>query len=102
MSHVTDIILIVGIGEDINIINEYIKKDHPAASFSQVDIYAGGHKAIQCDVYMVAINGFDIDKFVAFYCNVTWWKYPEETQVLIKDEHDNLFTVYLPNSLKLQ
>jgi hypothetical protein len=61
----------------------------------QVDQLAVGTKAMQCDVFLTAINYLDIEAFVEVFRGIPW-NVPECVQLLIKDEHDELFTVYLP------
>lgn len=104
MSHVADIILITSIedgGENGNDhpnrdkLSAYLEKNHSGATLVKVDGHAGGRKAMQCDVFMAAINYMDIDGFVSWFGKIKW-EYPESVQLLIKDENDDLFAVYVP------
>jgi hypothetical protein len=104
MSHVADIIFTTAIEDgaetdgahpNTDKLSAYIEKNHSGATLVKVDSHAGGSKAMQCDVFMAAINYMDIDAFVAWFQGIEW-EYPESVQLLIKDEHEDLFTVYVP------
>ena len=106
MSHVTDIIFITAIedGADAEAghpntdkLSEYIAREHNNNKLLKVDEHAGGNKAIQCDVFMAAINYMDIDTFIAWFHTIKW-EYPESVQLLIKDEHDDQFTIHVPKT----
>jgi len=102
MSHVADIILITMIEDGADTedghpnadkLNDYLKENHNGANLVMVDGYAGGNKHMQCDVFMAAINYLNIKDFVKSFQGIDW-EYPEGSQLLIKDEHDDKFTVY--------
>ncbi len=104
MSHVTDIIFTTAIEDGAEIdyshpntdkLSAYLEKKHNGATLVKVDGHAGGRKAMQCDVFMAAINYMDIDAFVEWFNGIEW-EYPESVQLLIKDECDDLFAVYVP------
>lgn len=103
MSHVTDIILVTGIEDgakhqnehpNADYVSEYLEKEHNC-KLNKVDQYAGGGKKVQCDVFMAAINYLNIPLFVEHFYSVKW-SYPELVQLMIKDEHDEKFTIYEP------
>jgi hypothetical protein len=113
MSHVTDIIVISldaeedADGNDIYprmdqlnkwiddwLFNRYGERFPP--QLLPVHQHAGGGKHMQCNVFMAAINGFDIPGFVKAFRAIPWDS-PECAQLLVKDEHDDRFTIYLPN-----
>lgn len=107
MSHVADIILTTPIedggkkdGDSPNVdvlINylrvEYHLEERPKSPLEKVDGHAGGDKAMQCDVFIGAINYLDINGFIEVFKSIKW-EYPEDIQLLIKDEHDDKFKLY--------
>jgi len=106
MSHVADIILVTCIDDgaeaddchpNADKLNAYLKNNHNGAGLVKVDNYAGGNKAMQVDVFMAAINYLNIDAFVEWFRGVEWQD-PECVQLLIKNEHDNRFTAYIPTA----
>ena len=92
MSHVTDIIVIVMVDENIELLQKYLKKVYKC-TLKQVDDYAGGNKAVQADIYMTAINAFIIPVFYQEFLKLKL-EFPESAQLLIKDEHDDKFTLF--------
>lgn len=101
MSTVADIILVTGTYDTNckNSLDEYLKKHHNGEHLVKVDDYAGGHKAIQADVYMAAINGLDINDFLDCFYN-TNFEDPNLCQLMIKNENDNRFEIYIPEDRK--
>ena len=108
MSHVTDIILMTAIEDgaktkeghpNVDKLNEYIEREHCKHKLLRVDEHSGGRKEMQCDVFMAAINYMDIDGFIEWF-SIIAWEHPESVQLLIKDEHDDKFSVHLakPNA----
>jgi len=104
MSHVTDIILMTSIDDgagdreghpNADKLSAYIEKNHRGHTLVRVDCHAGGNKGMQCDVFMSAINHMDIEAFVAWFHGIEWER-PESVQLLVKDEHDDRFTMYCP------
>ncbi len=104
MSHVADIIFMTSIDDGSNVedshpnadkLSAYLVRNHNGAYLVKVDDHAGGNKAMQCDVFMAAINYLDIDEFVEWFHGIEW-EYPESVQLLIKDEHDDQFSMYTP------
>lgn len=103
MSHVTDIILITAIEDGVGEAEEHpnAEKIHKficskyVAGLKKVDELSGGNKAMQCDVFMTAINYLDIPALVDFFYEIKW-EMPECVQLLIKDEHDDIFKIYTP------
>lgn len=83
MSHVTNILLLTA------------REDHDARlielGFQKVDGYAGGNKSMESDVWAAAFNHFDLDVLMAELRDIQW-EYPEEVQLLVKDEHDERFS----------
>lgn len=64
---------------------------HPG--FVQVDQHAGGNKAMECDVFMAAVNGLDLDEVLEKLRKVPW-AFPEEVQLFVKEQDDENFRVY--------
>lgn len=104
MSHVTDIILVTAIEDGAEAIaghpsadkvSDYLKQNHNGHVLLEVSPVAGGDKAMQCDVFMSAINGLDIPAFVKWFAAIEW-EFPEYVQLLLKDENDDRFAVYEP------
>ncbi len=106
MSHITNIILITVIDDgaqqddehpNVDILNTFFQKNGhgKGIKINQVDGYAGGGKAMGCDVFMAAINHLNMAEFLkAFYA--IQWEAPEYVQLLLKDEHDERFSIYEP------
>jgi hypothetical protein len=104
MSYVADIVLLTTI-DDGGMDDEHPNTDRLEAWLREhysdhvrlvkVDQHAVGTKAMQCDVFITAINYLDTEAFVEVFRTVPW-DMPECVQLLIKNEHDDRFTVYLP------
>jgi hypothetical protein len=105
MSHVASVMLITsGIEHNyreggwlVDKLNHYLVEKHDR-SLKQVDQYAGGDKGFQARVYMAGINYLDIPEFVDLFCSIPW-ELPFMATLLIRDEHDDTFTVYRPNDV---
>jgi len=102
MSHVTDIILTTAISDgcigetshpNADKLNEYLSKNYGGWKLVKVDSKAGGGKVMQCDLFLAAINHLNIPDFLDAFHKVEW-ESPECTQLMLKDEHDEVFTVY--------
>lgn len=98
MSHSTGIILITAIDDGFDMgkltvagINNYLKTKYGGV-LNKVSHKAGGSQVMPCDMHTGAFNYFDIDDFWGFIKTVTW-EMPECVQLMIKDEHDDIFTV---------
>jgi hypothetical protein len=97
MSHVTDIILVTMIedSEGVAQLNAWLEANHGFPHLKEISDHAGGNKGVQADVWMAAINYMDIPAFVAAF-KAAPWQFPECAQLMLKDEHEERFTVYLP------
>lgn len=99
MSHVTDVILIKGIHLGDNYppelmkLNCYLIIDLKYKKGLKAALFTGGNKEMQCDVYMGAFNNLDIDDFLEVFDSIEWEE-PECVQLLVKGEHEDLFTIY--------
>lgn len=112
MSSVTDIILVTGIddgairdaaqpnADKLNAwLNEFMVCPVNGGALVKVDRLARGDKAMQCDVFITAINYLDHEEFLAAFHAIQWAS-PECVQLMMKGEHDDLFTVYRPTPLQ--
>jgi len=88
MSVVTDIILVTAIEDGAY---------RPSFDLVKVDQYAGGGKAVQCDVFMSAVNYLVLEDLLDWFKSVRW-EYPEQVQLFVKGEHDDKFAVYCPEN----
>jgi len=99
MSHVSDVIICLSPGEEIDDnattppiqeINKYLMAQN-RGELKKVDDYAGGYKAVQAAVWMGAFNHLDIPEFLNVV-KAQQWEGREIVQVFIKDEHEKTFT----------
>jgi hypothetical protein len=104
MSHVTDIILVTAIedGAEIedghpnaDLLSKYLSERHTGTTLVKVDGFAGGGKAMQCDVFAAAVNYLSMGDLVAAMNEVPW-QAPENVQLMLKDEHDDTFRIMRP------
>ena len=104
MSHVTDIVLSTMLGDSkhsgeehlsVNQLNKYLIENYGGWHLVQVNHNAGGGKAMQCDLYIAAINHLNISEFLEAFYKISW-DAPEYVQLMLKDEHDKRFTIYVP------
>src|SRR5262245_44259689 len=103
MSVVTDIILVTIIddgaerdGEHPNVdrLNAWIHETQgPPEALRKVDDDAGGNKAMQCDVFMAAINYLDKPGLIRAFRGIPW-EAAEAVQLMLKGEDDDLFTMF--------
>jgi hypothetical protein len=92
MSHVADVILLTFV-EDAGIDDaQKWLRDNKWPELVEVSGNAGGNKAMQCDVWVAAINCFAIDDFAKAVKAINW-EWPDSVQLLVKDEHDDHFTL---------
>ena len=103
MSVVTDILLCTAIDDgapaedkrpNADALSAWLVQRHgPACELKKLDGYAGGNKAMQCDVFGVAVNYCDTDELVAAFRAVKW-QYPESAQLLVKEEDWDAFRLF--------
>lgn len=98
MSNVTNVILHISIAEEeredkpippifeLNLCLEQLN-----TSFKQVDQHAGGGKAFEAVVFMAAFNNVLTQEIVGIVASRSW-KYPEDVQLFIMEQEDDLFT----------
>lgn len=105
MSVVTDIILITGIDEgregdetpgSVDRLNDWIEAHGRATDrLIQVDKHAGGHKSMQCDVWLAAINYCDEDELEEAFHRIKWER-PSMVQLLINSEYADQLRLVTP------
>jgi len=103
MSHVTDILLCTAIDDGGQMEDEHPNADRltawlvtqygPANALKKLDHIAGGGKAMQCDVFGVAVNYCDIEELVRQF-KAIGWESPECAQLLVKDEQWDAFVMH--------
>ena len=104
MSHVTDIILITMIYDGGTCVDDYPNARRFASDcniwLEKVDDHLpASSKAFQADLFIAAINYLDIDNMITRF-NAIKWEHPECVQLLLKDEHEDVFTVYKVDEIK--
>lgn len=108
MSRVADVIISCSLleefgGDDpdgravpaLTILNGWLREKGKSAEqgLVRVDDYAGGFKAMQCVIAIGAFNYLDIGAFLKVAWSLNWGD-PQGVQIMIKDEEDELFSVY--------
>jgi hypothetical protein len=98
MSHITDIILVTRCcyGDDYDREATAIDVLQQALDcvLIRVDERAGGDRLMQCDVYLAAVSHLNIDAFIRLFKAAPWHD-PDCVQLMLKDEEDLIFTVYI-------
>ncbi len=106
MSVVTNIILVTTIEDgakrddeypNVDALNSFFKKDYGNISLLKVDEYAGGSKAMECDVFMAVINHLDLQEFMEHFNKIKGDE-PNSVQLFIKQEDDYAFELYTPKA----
>lgn len=105
MSHVTDIILVTSIDDggiedahpNTDLLNMYLERQNKG-KLLKIDNYAGGRKAMQCDVFMAAVNHLDMREFIEEFHKISW-ECKELVQLFLKDEEDDRFAEYIPHEI---
>ena len=106
MSVVTDIVLITGIDDgregdeespgSVDRLNDLIAAmGRETDRLVQVDRHAGGHKAMQCDVWLTALNHTDIEEIEAAFHEIKWTQ-PKMVQLIINEEYTEELRVVKP------
>ena len=103
MSHVTDILLCAFVDDgatkedgrtNADELSAWLVDEYGGANtLKRLDGIATGGKAMQADVFGVAVNYCDIDGLVAKFRTIKWER-PESAQLLVKDEDWDGFRVY--------
>ena len=79
---------------NVDKLNSYFERYGRGIKLNKVDGFAGGNKAMQCDVFMAVINYLD-PKFIEFFYTIEW-EMPECVQLMLKGEDDDIFKIYVP------
>ncbi len=58
----------------------------------RVDPHAGGTKAMECDIYMSAVNYVDLGEIVDWFTGSVF-EFPESAQLFLMEQEDDLFAV---------
>ncbi|SRR6266478_1692292 len=92
MSYITNIIITTAI-EDTGMeeLNTALATARDGERFAQVDMYAGGYKAIEADIFMAAFNYLHFRDFRLWVKKVKW-QHPEQLAIFIKGQNDKRFT----------
>ena len=70
-----------------------IKNSYSGDSFGKaINAYAGGFRALECQVYVAAFNHFILDEFIEFVKSLHWVA-PEDVQIFIQEQEDNKFRI---------
>jgi hypothetical protein len=106
MSRVTDIILVSSIDDggsrrdqpvNVQRLDRWLQERHPGYRLIQVDAQVQGPKAMQCDIFLGAVNYLDREDFLAAFHAIDW-ELPGCVQLMLKGEEEDVFTVYLPQT----
>lgn len=99
MSVVTNLILHIGISEDeeerIKDVNKFFEDKNGLVSLDDSKIprgWYGGSKMLECNLYIGAFNYLDLDEFIK-HCKNIKWEYPDEIQIIVKEQEDDLFRI---------
>ena len=90
MSHVADTVVFTFLHEDgpMQEVQKWLTEENQYGPLVEVSDHAGGHKALQCQLWVGAFNYLDIDEFVRVVFAQPW-KYPEHVCIAICDEHED-------------
>jgi hypothetical protein len=102
VSRVTNVMVSVGVIEDVY--SDAVKRLVTPGGYADGDQalddisvagshHWGGYKVPTCSVYGAAFKGFVWDKFAAHVASCGW-KYPDEVQVFVVDEDDDVWSVW--------
>ena len=105
MSHITDIILTLFCDETKDNLGsreclrelDFFLADNGGQPLYQADRIRNESvkgKSMQAEVFVGCHNGLDIEAFVDIFAHLKWEFAPECAQLFLKDEHEDIFTVY--------
>lgn len=91
MSHVTNIILKLPVLEvdKIKDVNKYLEENKKGIFTDR--IIGDGHKVCEQPVWVGAFNYLDTQEFIEYIKDISF-KYPNEVQIFVCDQHDETFT----------
>jgi len=99
MSYVTDIILVTMIDDkhecgklNADTLSQFLCDNYRSTTLVHIPRNIG-RRGLQCDVFVAAVNYLDTDEFMRLFYAIEW-QYPNHLQLMLKEEHDDIFTVY--------
>ncbi len=104
MSYITDMVLLFGLGEDVENtpegdhysiadgINAWLRERYDGEELRYLSEAASGGKAFQAILYAGCFNFFEPEPFIAFLRTCPWQE-PEYVQLLLKSEEEYRFTL---------
>lgn len=107
MSHVTNIIVFhTGYenkrkGSIKNFLNSFFEDGSQHFWKAGEDFQVGGTRVWEASTYMAALNHVNLPDLISHIESIDW-RYPEYVMVLIKDPHDEDFSIYKIKENKLQ
>jgi hypothetical protein len=105
MSTITDIILVTAIDDggqfeddhpNAEKLSQWLRDDHESSNVGLTIMPSRpieNGRAIQCDIFLAAVNHLHTEAFIAAFRAIEW-QHPDCVQLMLKGEHDDLFTVY--------
>lgn len=100
MSHIVNVIVITSVddaSQGMSLLNKYIVNEC-RSEFVKASHYVFGRN-MECDIFIAAANYLKIPYFIEFFYHIQW-QYPDEVQLMIKDQDDLRFSVYVPGADK--
>ena len=102
MSYVTNIILNLGLqGKKLEEVNQFFDGEKGFISCDDDSLprgWYGGTKMLEVDIAIGAFNYIDLDKIKQHIQNIKWEE-PEDVQLLICDQEDNVFSIWTPTPI---
>lgn len=100
MSTVTNLILSHSILEDdngarIKEVNKFFEREE-TRGFVEAELpyeVYGGSKVLEAPIYIGAFNYLMEDEFLEYLRSEVNWEHPEEVQIIIKRQEDDLFSI---------
>lgn len=74
---------------------DYLHQHYQGTNLHKTDEHAGGHKRMQSDVFMAAVDYLDEVALLEYFQQIPW-QYPEKVQLLLKGPHDATFQLFQP------
>lgn len=99
VSRVANVVLVTALENEkiaVSQMNAYLRsKFGEHVLLRNVREYAGGGKRLECDVFIVAVSHLNIPDFLDVFRQASW-NWPEEVQLMIKDQEDTIFSIHSP------
>lgn len=100
MSVITDVVLLASLSEDE--LDAYITEfnNRGVGKFSRIDKFTlPSERCIQATIYIGAFDVFRINAVeLKRFLDSIAWQYPKDVQVLVKEEHEDTFTLFVPSA----